>query len=710
MLKKIDVLAVDDERINLRLIEGILKGHDVNPVVAGSGKEALDLVRDHDFAVALLDVMMPGMDGFELAERLRDNEATRNLPIIFITAISKEQKHVFRGYELGAVDYLFKPVEPEILLSKVSIFAELHRKTRNLEEAKRNLEEIVTQLEDSQQALRKSEKRYRIIADYNYDWENWLAPDGSPIYVSPASERICGYPPERFENDPELFERLLHPDDRSAWHSFMRNSNSSDTDFVDLRIYHRDTRLRWVSLVKREVLDEAGVSLGVRTSLRDITNRKLLEQQVRHHALHDPLTGLANRILFLDHLSMALKRTGSASGYVGVLFIDLDRFKHVNDHYGHVVGDKILVAMAVRLKQNLRSTDTVGRIGGDEFVVLIEEVRTKTELNALVRDVHDSLSEPLVVDGEEFRITASMGLVADKGSGEADALVRNAELAMLKAKDQGKNRVVTYAPRMREGEVNVLVMESEILKALQQNQFELYYQPIVTLATGALSGFEALIRWNHPQRGIVSPGEFIPVAEESGLIVDMGRWVVRQACVTLRKWRNQFPQARDLTLAVNISAKQFAEPGLVRDVSDVITHSGVPAAFFKLEITESVIMQEASESVARLNAFKELGVALSIDDFGTGYSSLSYLQKFPLDQLKVDLSFVQRLESSQADIEIVRAMVNMAHSLRLRVVAEGIENEQQRGLLYSLQCDYGQGYLFSRPLPEKDAEELIGKS
>ncbi|BCS87086.1 two-component system response regulator [Pseudodesulfovibrio sediminis] len=711
MIDIVDVLIVDDERINLKLVEGILKGHDINLVQASSGPEALKTFAEHDYAVALLDVMMPGMDGFTLAEELRSSEATKTIPIIFITAISKEQRHVFRGYEIGAVDYLFKPVEPEILRSKVSIFAELHRKKRSLEKASHRLETTVAELEASKAALEASEQRYRMVADYIYDWESWIDGDGKLIYISPSCERISGYPPARFLEEPNLLQKIIYRDDLPGWVSFMEDDTVSGEESLEFRIYHQSSKTRWVSLAKHCISDKHGAPLGVRTSVRDITNRKRMERQLEHTALHDLLTGLPNRVLFLDRLSQATERSTRAKEYYAVLYINLDRFQAVNDHYGHSVGDKLVIEVGNALKRIVRPTDTVARFGGDEYGVLLEGLAKKSDAYRLVETVHAMFGKAFVIDDITFSVSASIGYeIALNGDMDTEDIVHNAQVAMNKAKEDGKNRIVAYEQKMREGIVNVLAVENDLKRALKAREFQAYYQPIVNLADGTLYGFEALARWIHPERGMVNPGEFIPVAEDTGLIVELGSQILEQACTTMNQWREKYPIANNLTVAVNISAKQFAESSLPTEVEDILQRSGLPSDNLKLEITETVVMLDAMKSVNQLNFLKSLGVMLSIDDFGTGYSSMSYLQKFPTDQLKIDLSFVQRMEKAPENIEIIRAIVNMAHSLRLRVVAEGIETERQRDLLYSLQCDYGQGYLYSRPLPEKEAEDFVKNS
>lgn len=711
MSKRIDVLIVDDERINLSLLEGVLKVFDLNLVTVTSGVEALELMDNHDFALVLLDVMMPVMDGFTTAEKIRARESTKNIPIIFITAISKEQSHVFHGYELGAVDYLFKPIEPSILKSKVSTFVELHRKKRELEEATHRLESMVVELQTSKNALEESERRYRIVADYNYDWECWHGCEGEPLYISPSCERISGYPPERFMEDRKFIEQIVHREDLDVWRKFFTGVGSNDDDSLDFRIFTKNNHMRWLSLVRREVADENGISLGIRSSMRDITSRKLIESRVQHQSLHDLLTGLPNRVLLLDRVRQAITRTQRLEKYFAILFMGLDRFKVINDSMGHSFGDKLLVAIGTRLIESVRRQDTVCRFGGDEFVILLEELDSEDQARKIVDTVAEATKKPLFIDGQEIRMTASIGMeVAGDDEQEPSERIQNAHIAMYHAKADGKDRVSIFNRKMRDKAVKEMTIENELRLALENEQFELHYQPIVDLASMRLYGFEALVRWNHPERGMISPGEFIHIAEETGLIVDLGKWVLGEAARTTRKWHDEIPEARNIAVSVNISAHQFRESGLVDSVRDVLQETRLLPECLKLEITETVVMGDASDSVLKLNTLKELGVILSIDDFGTGYSSMSYLQKFSIDQLKVDLSFVQRLDVDPESIEIVRAIINLAHGLSLKVVAEGIENRQQLNLLYSLQCDYGQGYLLARPLAEDKAEEFIRNS
>jgi diguanylate cyclase (GGDEF)-like protein/PAS domain S-box-containing protein len=566
----------------------------------------------------------------------------------------------------------------------------------------------ITRQVETELALKESEDRHRIVAEYTHGMECWISPAGGMLYVSPSCERITGYPREHFLSDPHGLEGLVHEEDLADWRSF--HSQSLDDDSLDYRIRTRSGGVRWVNEVKREVEGEGGVSLGSRISLRDITDRKEMELQLRHLALHDPLTGLANRSLCLDRIQQAMERARRLKRYFfSVIFLDLDRFKVLNDSLGHAFGDKVLIAVAEVLRGSVRAFDTVSRFGGDEFVLLLEELSSPRESIQTVQRVRQALSQPLVIAGHEIQLTASLGLTIGALDSESPAdLLRNANVAMHQAKKAGRNRFKAFTKAMLDRASRLLVLETDLRRAVGRGEFFLEYQPIVRLDDGAaLHGFEALVRWNHPRKGIISPGEFIPVAEESGLIVDIGLIVLREACRTLVSWREQHPLARSLVMSVNLSPRQFSEPMLVEDVKAVLAETGLPPQALKLEITETAIMDHAASAVEKLRRLKALGMALSIDDFGTGYSSMSTLQQFPLDTLKIDLSFVRRLESGPEGQEIVKAIISLAHSLQLQVIAEGVEHETQRNILSSLKCEFAQGYLYARPLSEQKAYQFL---
>jgi len=572
----------------------------------------------------------------------------------------------------------------------------------------------VTAQIQSEQALQKSEDRYRIVADYTHDMECWVSPTGTMLYVSPSCERITGYPREHFLSVPDALEQLVLPEDLDAWQRFHSGGFQGEDESLDFRLRHRDSGLRWVSETKREVMSGNGGSLGSRISLRDITGRKEMELQLRHLALHDPLTGLANRTLCLDRVRQAMERARRRQPYhFSLVFLDLDRFKVLNDSLGHAFGDKVLMAVSDVLRDCVRGLDTVSRFGGDEFVLLLEELSSPRETIQAVQRMRKALAMPLSVDGHEIQLTASLGITL--GAQESDTpedLLRNADVAMHQAKKAGRNRFKVFTKAMLERASSLLTVETDLRRAVANKEFFVVYQPIVRLdGAASLQGFEALVRWNHPERGLVSPGDFIPVAEDTGLIVELGIMVLREACQTLMAWREASELARGLVMSVNPSPRQFSDTRLVEDIRSVLQETGLPAGALKLEITESAIMENAGSAVEKLKKLKALGCTLSIDDFGTGYSSMSSLQQFPLDNLKIDISFVRRLDASQEGLEIVKAIISLAHSLQLQVVAEGVERSEQQVILTVLQCEYAQGYLYAKPLPAPQAwEYLLGSA
>ncbi|MBI5520766.1 MAG: EAL domain-containing protein [Desulfovibrio sp.] len=566
----------------------------------------------------------------------------------------------------------------------------------------------ITRQVQTEQALQRSEDRHRIVAEYTHGMECWISPTGEMLYVSPSCERITGYPREHFLADARGLEELVHEADLDVWRQF--HAQVIDDESIDYRIRHKRGGLRWVNEVKREVMGGNGGSLGSRISLRDITERKEMELQLRHLALHDPLTGLANRTLCLDRIHQAMERGRRRKPYsFSVVFLDLDRFKVLNDSLGHAFGDQVLISVAEVLRGSIRAFDTVARFGGDEFVILLEELTSPRETIQAVQRIRQALRQPFVLGGHEIQLTASMGITLGAQEAESPAdLLRNANIAMHQAKKAGRNRFKAFTAAMLERASHLLVLETDLRRAIGRGEFFLMYQPIVRLdGKSTLHGFEALIRWSHPRKGLIPPGEFIPVAEESGLIVDIGLMALREACLTLGQWRESAPAARRLVMSVNLSPRQFSDPLLVEAVKAVLQETGLPPSALKLEITESAIMDNAAGAVDKLRKLKALGMALSIDDFGTGYSSMSSLQQFPLDTLKIDLSFVQRMEIGPEGLEIVKAIISLAHSLQLQVIAEGVESESQRDLLRGLSCEFAQGYLYARPLYADQAWEYL---
>ena len=439
-----------------------------------------------------------------------------------------------------------------------------------------------------------------------------------------------------------------------------------------------------------------------------LENARLYER-VRHQAFHDPLTRLANRSLFRDRLDHALARSTRGLRSVTVMFVDLDDFKTVNDTHGHTVGDALLVAAGERLSSVVRPGDTVARLGGDEFAILLEDVEDGRDAVAPAERILAAFSVPFQIAGNELFIGGSIGVaMGEPGEKTADELLRNADFAMYQAKSMGKGRYAMFEPRMRDAAVERIELAGLLRRALERDELVLHYQPIIDLRTGAVRGLEALLRWQQTERGMLMPTSFIDIAEETGLIVPIGRWVLREACRQARAWQELFPHDPPLSISVNISARQFADPRLVSDVAAALRDSNLPATSLILEITESLLIRETDGTIAKLRAIRAMGVRLAIDDFGTGYSSLSYLQRFPLDVLKIDRAFVKAVGEAEGSA-LIRSIVDIGRSLRLSTVAEGIERPEQPAQLLALECDMGQGFLMNRPQDAGAIEAFLAR-
>ncbi|WP_461208689.1 putative bifunctional diguanylate cyclase/phosphodiesterase [Desulfocurvus sp. DL9XJH121] len=558
--------------------------------------------------------------------------------------------------------------------------------------------------------LRLSEQRCRLVSDSAFNMESWRGVDGTLLYMSPSCERITGYPPEAFSGDPRFMERLVHEEDVDLWRESLRCA-ASDAQPAEIRFFKKNGSLHWLSVVCRTVYGEDGESLGVRSSMRDITEQKSIQEKLRYANLHDSLTGLANRNLCLDRIRQVVARSKRRGDFhFAVLFLDVDRFRVINDSMGHAAGDVLLKEVAARLLHCVRGLDTVSRYGGDEFVVVLDELENRREAIRAAKRVREAMSRPFFVAGREMRLTMSVGIVlSPQPEMRAEAILSHANVAMHQAEGCGGDRIKVFSPRMLEKARQVLDMEHDLRRALARGEFFLQYQPIVDINRDCVMGFEALVRWNHPDKGVLGPGSFVPFAEESGQILELGEMVLDQACSTMAGWIREHPEREDLYISVNLSCRQFRQPGLVEQVQAVLLRTGLPAANLKLEITESAVMDNPESALSMLRRLKERGVRLSIDDFGTGYSSLSYLQRFPVDTLKVDRSFISGMGASDENVAIVRAVLVLAETLGLDVVAEGVEEAVQLDLLRGLRCDYVQGFYYSRPLAPERAFQYMSR-
>jgi len=532
-----------------------------------------------------------------------------------------------------------------------------------------------------------------------------LARDNPIVYVNPAFERITGYASaEVLGRNARLLQGtdLAQPEllaIRAALHD-------QRPCHVVLRNYRKDGSMYWNELNISPVRNDAGAVthyIGVHS---DITDAKTHQDELARQANHDSLTGLPNRNLLWDRIDRACVRTQRYGGFAAVAFLDLDNFKVVNDSLGHSLGDHLLRAVASRLESSLRAMDTVARLGGDEFVLVLSDHKSAQSVSGELQRIVESFSQPFAVDGRDVYITASVGVALyPQDAKDPEALMKSAELAMYRAKESGRNGYQLYTAELQTRVTERLALEGMLRRALERGEFSLHYQPQVDLRTNRVFGCEALIRWNQADLGMIGPAKFIPLAEDTGLIVPIGEWVARTACLQTRAW--QVAGLPAVTVAVNISARQFRDKSLLPAIKRILAETGLAPAQLELEVTESVIMQDAQNVIADLQAFRDMGVRLSIDDFGTGYSSLSYLKRLPVDRLKIDQSFVRDITSDADDAAIAQAVITLGHTLNLRVIAEGVETPEQLAFLRRNQCDEMQGYLFGKPVPAEEFRKLL---
>lgn len=562
----------------------------------------------------------------------------------------------------------------------------------------------------TEERLLLAERKYRSIFENAVEGIFQTTEDGKYIDANPSLARIYGY-----SSAEELQEQLtnvgaqlyVEPRQRDEFIAQMRKFKSVSN--FESQVRRKDGTVIWISENARAVYDEHGKLLYYEGTVEDITGRKVAEEQLLHNALHDRLTGLSNRALFMDRLTQAFGRLKRhPESLFAVLFLDFDRFKNINDSLGHMAGDELLVSIAERLQRCLRPGDTVSRLGGDEFAVLLEDVNGQEDAIAVAERIQKEVAQPFTLVGQEVFSSASIGIaLGHKEYEKPEDLLRDADMAMYRAKALGKARHEVFDTGMHIHAVALLQLETDLRWAIEREEFRLHYQPIVSLETGQITGFEALIRWQHPERGLVLPSEFIPIAEETGWIVPMGRWVLAEACHQLKAWQEATEANPPLTMSVNLSSKQFSQNDLIDYIEELLTNIGLPSNCLKLEITESAIMENAQSVTDRLLRLRSLGVRLGLDDFGTGYSSLSYLHRFPLDTLKIDRSFIARMDEGGEKSEIVRTIVTLGKNLSMNVVAEGVESYGQLQQLRDLSCSQGQGFFFARPLAAEEAFRLL---
>lgn len=536
-----------------------------------------------------------------------------------------------------------------------------------------------------------------------------LASDGHWLSINHSLCASLGYSDEQLL-ETSFFD-LAHPDDAASTMGQVEKLLEGGISFcqTEARFIHKLGHYLWLSLNISAVRDSQTRISHVLVQFQDITERKTQEERLIHNAFHDALTGLPNRALFMDRLKLATERARRRKDQMfAVLFIDLDGFKAINDSMGHIMGDQLLIQISRRLNACLRTTDTIARLGGDEFTILLEGLTDEREVRRIVERLQKELAQSFRLGSNEVQVTASIGVAVNSPAYErAEDILRDADTAMYRSKSSGK---VCYqlSDRQRNTPLDVANLGEDLGKAVERRELMLYYQPIVSLETGKLFAFEALLRWRHPQRGLILPADFIPLAEENGLITEIGTWAIREACLQLKRWQDRFTLHRSLAVTVNLSSKQFLQPDLIDQVIQILQETRVDPRALKLEITESVVMENIGTSTVLLQQLRALGIELGIDDFGTGYSSLSYLHRLPISLLKIDKSFVKGMVEKREHAEIVKTILTLARSLGIRVVAEGVETLEQLVELRRLNCDAGQGFLFSKPVEAETAKAFFG--
>lgn len=754
------ILIVDDEPKNRSLLEVLLKPEGYLTVTANSGEEALAIVAEKPPDLILLDVMMPGLDGHDVAAKLKGNPATRNLPIIMLSALG-DRGSKLAGLNAGAEDFLTKPIDRVELWVRVRNLLRLKEcndvlaeQNQLLEQAVRGRNEEITERKRAETQIIRLNRLYGIVSGINAAIvrtrnRQELFTEACHIAVEHGQFRMAwigsvdskgtGLSPLAWSGfDEGYFDKITQAIRNNKADTLVLavralqektpvvcNDIDSDPQFAHWRIDALQRGYRSMGVFPL-MGDSQPVGLFVlyapELNFFDVEEIKLLteltanisyaleyikkEEKLNYLAYHDVLTGLPGRTLFHDRLVQAVTNAHRHGDKLGVLFIDLDHFKNINDSLGHYVGDMLLKQVAALFTACMREDDTVARLGGDEFVVILASMASEDEAWMVSQKILKLMTEPFTIEAHELFVTCSIGIALyPKDGDDAKTLLQSADGALYLAKNKGRNNAQFCTAEMNAKALERLTLESELRQAINRQEFLLHYQPRVDMVSGEITGMEALVRWQHPVQGLLYPTKFIPVAEESGLIVPLGEWVLRTACEQNKAW--QLAGLKPVSIAVNLSARQFKQQDLVELVSSILQETELDPSYLELELTESMVMQNVEAAIATLNQFKVIGVKLSIDDFGIGYSSLNYLKHFPIGFLKIDQSFVRDITTNRDDAIIAKIIISMAHDLGLRVIAEGVETEEQKSFLCSHRCDEMQGYFFSMPLPAEEFEILL---
>ncbi|MEB3279854.1 MAG: EAL domain-containing protein [Lyngbya sp.] len=690
MNKQVIILVVEDERLVARDLQATLEdlGYRI-PEITDKGELAIQKVAEIKPNLVLMDIRLAGeMDGIEAAEIIKNNY---NIPVIYITAHADENT-LARAKLTEPYGYLVKPFDERDLKTTIEIALYKHDIEQQLRDQSQWLSTILESIADGVIATDKM---------------------GKINFMNPVAEQLTGWSSnEAIGKDITDIFNIIHEENR---HSLQRvilkaieQSQIIKLTEPILLISKQGTEVPIDDSVS-PILNSENQSQGSVLVFRDITHQKVATEQLRYQAFHDPLTGLLNRHGFLQKLQEADSyRLINPDFVFAIFFLDLDRFKVINDSLGHQVGDQLLRIIARKLIQSVRNLDQVARLGGDEFAILIENLNDLNEICQIAQRIRNEIIQPIYINEHEVFTNVSIGIVLSSiGYNQVDDLIRDADIAMYRAKTSGRGRYEIFNATMRERVRLLQQLESELQRALERNEFQVYYQPIVNLSNREINGFEALVRWNHPERGLVSPAHFIPIAEETGLITLLDWKVMREACQQVQRWNENLKNRPPFVLSVNLSARQFIQANLVEQVTKILNDTGLEREYLKIEMTETALLENPEKVAQTISQLKSLGIGLSLDDFGTGYSSLSYLHRFPVDNLKLDISFIRSMNSEPQSFEIVRTMIVLAHALNINAIAEGIETPEQLNTLQHLNCPLGQGYYFSKPLPPENIQQLF---
>lgn len=683
------VLLIDDD-VSLRdLARHILEAQGFFIVTADNGRHGLRLFEERKPDIVMLDVMMPDQNGFDVCGALRRLPHGKHTPILMITSLD-DVESINRAYEAGATDFVTKPLNWPLLGHRLRYMLRASHAMADLAKSRENLADA---------------QRLAGLSSWEWDLEQNL------VYWSKEIYHTFGVSEESVNSNSESFWNLIHPDDREVVKDAFAAAIKAEKPYnQDYRIVLPNGATQIIHVQGRTEYDGDGRALRMRGTIQDITERKRTEEQIRHLAFYDSLTSLPNRMLFKEQLGQALQAARREERYVAILFLDLDNFKRVNDTLGHTIGDLLLQDVGARLAQSVRGEDsvarnpsaqpnsTVARLGGDEFTVLLSRIAQTQDAAKVAQRILDSLALPSAVGGHELFVSASIGIAVYPFDGEEiETLLKNADAAMYQAKSDGRGRYCFYSPSMNATALEKLNLERGLRKALERGELVLYFQPMVQGTTGEVIGNEALLRWQHPERGLIPPNDFIPLAEETGLITSIGEWVIEAACKQNFEW--QRAGLPTVPVTVNLSSLQFHDPHLAAKVAQILKRTGLDPRYLTLELTESMLMQDSERNVTTLNELQRLGVQMAIDDFGTGFSSFNYLKRFPVDHLKIDQSFVRDITHDQGNAAIARAIIALARSLNLGVIAEGVETLEERDFLQANGSPDMQGYLFCQPQP-----------